>query len=47
MEQAAVERHFQRNITTGRVPDKAACDRCLEAEPVLEARDWKAVFFFC
>ena len=45
-EKAAVERHLQQHILTGKTPDKAACERCLAAEPLLEGRDWKGIKYF-
>ena len=45
-EQTAVERHFKKSIQSCKVPDKKACDRCLESEPALKDRDWKAIKFY-
>lgn len=43
----AVEKHMMRLIESWKVPGKAECDRCIEAEPLaLQNRDWLAVKFY-
>ncbi|XP_030012491.1 uncharacterized protein LOC115434595 [Sphaeramia orbicularis] len=47
LEVKAVETHMTRFITSGIVPAKSDCVKCLEAEPeALKNRDWKAVKFY-
>ncbi len=42
-----MERHLKRFITSGTVPSKSDCEKCLKAEPeALRNRDWKTVKFY-
>jgi len=45
-ERTAVSRHFAEHILIHRVPRKDECVKCIESEPCLAPRDWKAVKFF-
>lgn len=45
-ERAAVSRHFSQYMMMHTVPRKDECVKCIEKEPCLVNRDWKAVKFF-
>lgn len=43
----AIEKHLMRFIESRRLPGKAECVRCLQAEPeALKRRDWLAIKFY-
>ena len=42
-ERSAVERHLGHLVQLQRVPVKADCLKCINAEPVLEGKDWRKI----